>query len=364
MTVKKRGNTFYIDFGYEGKRVRKKSPENTSKGAKAYELLLRQRMARGLPLEEEKVEKKECIFKELALQWLEIYVKNNNKYSEYINKKYIMNSDLIPYFGNIPIENISGYTIEQYKSNLLNNKKLSPKSINNRLCILSRCLRSAQEWGFSKEIPKIKLLKVPPQKYDYLTEEETIILLEHATGMWKEMILLTVRTGLRYGEITALRWKDINLSSGILTVNRNIVRNIECSPKNNKLRIVPLTKNLIEMLNKMDNSSEFVFHDKKGFPLKHDFCRDNLHAICKKANLRLIGWHCLRHSFASHLASRNNSIVAIKELMGHSDIKTTMRYAHVNLSVLQNTISSLETYSSINDTITTQPIKRNCESEV
>ena len=361
MTVIKRGNSYWIDIGFNKLRYRKRSPDNSYKGARTYEVLIRQRLAQGQPLDEAKPEERHT-FKEISLQWFDTYVKNNNKLSEIMNKQYILNSDLIPYFGSKYIEKITGYMIEQYKSHLINKKKLSPKSINNRLCILSRCLRSAQEWGIIKEVPKIKLQKIPPQKYDYLTEQETKQLLQHAKGMWHDMILLAVRTGLRYGELIALKWEDINLSEGILTVNRSIVRNVEGSPKNNKSRTVPLTQNVIKMLKNREHTCEYIFQDRKGKPLKHDYCRDNLHAICKKANFRKIGWHGLRHSFASHLAAHSNSIVAIKELMGHSDIKTTMRYAHVNLPVLQKTIESLEPSFKVNGTIASQPARRDRES--
>ena len=168
------------------------------------------------------------------------------------------------------------------------------------------------------------------------------------------MILLAVQTGLRFGELIALRWEDVNLREGLLIVNRSIVRNIEGSPKNNKMRTLPLTSGVMNMLSNRLKVSEYVFYDQEGFPLKYNACLRNLHKICQIAGLRRISWHKLRHSFASHLASRSNSIVAIKELLGHSDIKTTMRYAHINLPVLKNTIESLESGFSFNGTIASQ----------
>ena len=357
MTVIKRGNSYWIDIGFNNHRYRKRSPDKSYKGAQAYELLIRQKLARGEPLEKP-TPKVRLTFKETALEWFEVYVKTNNKSSEITNKHYVLNSSLIPYFGKKYIDEINSYDIEKYKRLLLNEHKLSPKTINNRLCILSCLLRSAIEWSIINTMPKIKLQRVPPQPYDYLTEIETEKLLQHATGLWHDMILLTVRTGLRFGELIALQWTDINFKDRFLTVNRSIVRDIEGSPKSNKARTIPLVPSVLQMLEFRARASKYIFHDKKGAPLKHDFCCDNLHEICKLAGLRTIGWHKLRHSFASHLASKNNSIVAIKELLGHSDIKTTMRYAHVNLPVLQNAIESLEPAFQLNDTITAQPLNR------
>ena len=353
MTVIKRGKSYWIDVGFNKCRYRKRSPDNSYKGARAYEAFIRQRLTRGQPLEEAKQETR-YTFKEISLRWLDVYVKNNNKPSEFVNRRYIINATLIPYFGVKYVDEINTYDIEQYKSHLLRKRKLSPKSINNYLCILSRCLKSAEEWGIIKKIPKIKLLKIPPQKYDYLTEVETERLLYYAKGMWHDMILLAVRTGLRFGELIALKWEDVNLMEGILTVNNSIVRDIEGSPKNNRTRTVPLTSSVIQMLKNREHLSKYVFHDVKGVPLKYYICRNQLIEISKIAGMRKVNWHVLRHSFASHLSAKRNSIVAIKELMGHSDIKTTIRYAHVNLPVLQNTIESLEPNFQGNGTIATQ----------
>lgn len=351
MTVIKRRNSYWVDIGFNHKRYRRRSPDNSYQGAKAYEQYLRQRLARGEPLIEPEAEKRNT-FKEIALHWLELDVKNNNKPSEYYNKKNVLKNTLIPYFGNMYIDEIATQNIEHYKSELLRKRNLSPKSVNNYLSILSKCLKSALETEFLKTLPRIKRLKVPPQSYDYLSEAETNILLDQATGKWCDMILLAVKTGLRFGELIALKWKDIDFKAGTLTVSRNIVHSIEGSPKNNRARIIPLTNEVIEMLCRKEKDNEYIFCNSNREPLHYTYCRKKLHRFCKLAGIRIINWHTLRHSFASHLAARGVSVFAIKDLLGHSDIKMTMRYSHVNLPVLRNAIDALE---PINGTLTAQP---------
>ena len=204
MAVFKRGKSYWIAFCFNSTRYRKRSPDNSHKGAIAYESLLRQRLARGLPLSEPAREKR-IKFKEVCDKWLKVYVRNNNKPSESLIKKYVLNAHVIPYFGNKFITEINSLKIEEYKNQKIEKDKLSAKSINNHLCILNRCLKSAAEWGIIKEIPRIKLLKIAPQKFDFLTEEETVQLLNKADGIWHDMILVAVRTGLRIGELIALR---------------------------------------------------------------------------------------------------------------------------------------------------------------
>jgi integrase len=354
MAVRKRGKVYWVDFSYNGCRYRKPSPDRSYKGAIAFELFLRNKLAHGETLKQSTFQTN-LTFQKFALQWLEVYVRNNNKRSEYKNRQYLLNATLFPYFGTKKLEEISTYDIEQFKNDLLYKKDLSPKTINNYLCILSRCLKSAMEWELLKQIPNIKLMKVPPQKYDYLSDEETEVLLQQAKGTSYDMILLAVRTGLRFGELIALKWDDVDLDKAILTVSRNISRGIEGSPKNNKIRSIPLSFTVIKMLKNRERCSEYIFPDKKGLPLQYTCCRLRLKKLCEKANLRTIGWHTLRHSFASHLAAHNNSVIAIKELLGHSDVKTTMRYAHPNILMLQSAIKSLETGPGVNVTIASQP---------
>lgn len=354
MTVRKRGKSYWIDFMFNRIRYRKRSPDNSHKGALAYEMLIRNKLARGEPLTEQKPNIS-YTFKEIALQWLEIYVKNNNKPSEYKIKGYVLNSTIIPYFSEKYINEIKTFQVEQFKFFLIQKRNFSPKTVNNYLSILSSCIKFAKELEIIKDIPKTNYLKVPPQKYDYLTEEEVNQLLQYAEGKWYDMILLAVRTGLRFGELIALKWEDINFKKSLITVNRSIVRDIEGSPKNNKIRIIPLTLSVKNMLDEKNTNCKYVFHDYNHFPLKYNHCLRKLHKICKMAGLRKISWHKLRHSFASHLAERRNSIIAIKELLGHSDIKTTMRYAHVNLPVLQSAIESLEPENEKIVTLLSQP---------
>ncbi len=338
-----RGKKYWIAFRYKGVRYRRVSPDNSRAGAKAYEAQLRYELAQGKGPANKGAEHKEITFREFALNWFDTYVKNNNKLSEVNNKKSHLDSSIIPYFGSSCLKEINSYDIEKYKTYLSTEKDLSPKTINNRLCIISKCLKTAIEWGVIEHIPRIKLLKVPPQRFDYLTVQESELLLQTAKGQCRDMILLGLRTGLRFGEIVGLKWENIDFTKKVLQVMQSVVRNVESSPKSNKIRTVPLTQDVIEMLKDRNKDGKYIFHNEDGSSLQCYFCLRRLHEICKKAGLRNIGWHTLRHTFASRLAENNISILAVKELLGHSDIKTTMRYSHINLTVLQDSIRSLET---------------------
>ena len=264
------------------------------------------------------------------------------KPSEIRGKKAVLETHLVPFFGNTRINRISGIQIERYKAKKIK-KGISNKTINNHLTVLSKCLRTAEEWLDLEKIPKIKKLKVPPQRFDFLSREEGQLLLKHATGVWHDMILTALKTGLRLGELRGLKWGDIDLEKRTLRVRRSAYRH-DCfvSPKSNKERTVPISTELYRVLAGRENKQGFVFSARRGVHLKNMDCYRNLRRTCKRAGIRRIGWHVLRHTFASHLVEAGAHLRAVQELLGHSNIQTTMRYAHLSPSALSDAVELLD----------------------
>jgi len=354
MTVIKRGNSYWIDIGFNRSRYRKRSPDNSYKGAQAYEALIRQKLARGEPIND--VPEINTNFRDFVEEFFERYAKINNKLSEVRSKRSALNVYLIPSFGKLNLKNITNYEIEKFKAER-QKQGLSNKYINNLLCVLSKSLSIAEEWGILEKRPKIKHLKVAPQKFDFLSKEESETLLSNADGFLKDMILFALHTGLRFGEIIALAWNDINFKENILTVSKSVSRGYLGSTKNNKIRHVPLSNDLIKTLERRKlnkNQDELVFPNTVGKFLIQERCRNWLHKICKKASLRKIGWHTFRHTFASRLAENGISMRTIQELLGHADTNTTMRYAHLSPLVLREAIKTLEKPIIWHNSVTTK----------
>ncbi|MGY3132302.1 integrase [Bradyrhizobium sp. USDA 4501] len=335
--------SWWVDFTVNSTRYRKRSPENTKAGAQAYEATLRQKLARGDSIELGALRSKDLTFAEFAVKWFDDYVRPNNKYSEQLSKKYILSSSLLPFFGRKPVGQIKGHDIERYKAQQVQ-QGYTNKTITNRLTVLNKCFLTAYEWLELEEAPpKIKWPKRALPEIDYLSPEECELLLSQANGLVRELVLTALRTGMRQGELRGLQWSSLDWLTRTVAVRHSYDDRGKTlvAPKNNRTRHIPLDIDVYTMLYRRKKDTGYVFRGSEGRPFTNYRMHYAIRKLCKKAGFRTIGWHTLRHTFASHLAMRGVPLPAIKELMGHSTITTTMRYAHVAPSTLRTAIEML-----------------------
>ncbi|NIT13905.1 MAG: tyrosine-type recombinase/integrase [Candidatus Dadabacteria bacterium] len=347
MAVRKIKNSWYVDITQNYIRYRKKSPDNSKVGARDYESFLRQKLARGESINAPQLDKNEIDrkqkFKDFVLKWFEIYVKNNNKHSEIFRKKYVLQRHLIPFFGKTQMDKITSMQVESYKASKLATG-LSNKTINNHLNVLSSCLHTAQDWLELKTIPKIKLLRLPPPKTVFLSQEECDRLLTNTSGVCREVIFTALKTGLRLGELIALDWSDINWNDKTLTVRHSWCDRKKgiVTPKSNRERHIPLTDELYKKLLQKRQATGLIFVDGRNKRLDGKAINREIINACKKTGIKEVTCHTLRHTFASHLVMAGAPLKAIQELLGHSEIQTTMRYAHLSSSSLREAVYLLE----------------------
>jgi integrase len=355
MSARKIRGHWYVDFRHEYQRVRKRSPENSRAGALAYEATLRGRLARGQPMiPAPRQPTAKPRFEAFAWRWYAIYVETNNKPSEQKAKRLILKNHLVPAFGTLTLDAITTLKAEEFKAVKLTTG-LAPKSINNCLAVLGKCLRTAEEWNELDRVPKLKLLRVPPQKFDFLSREEAERLIRTTQEQpWRAMITVALRTGLRLGELIALDWSDVNVETRLLTVRRSAFKRQIVSTKSNRIRHIPFTKETERALRAIQQPSGAVFN-QCGRSVDDQSARRAIARLSKEAGIRHIGWHVLRHTFASHLVTAGVSIKAVQELLGHSDVRTTMRYAHLAPSALHDAVRVLEPTVALDD-ILGQPV--------
>jgi len=340
MAVRIIKKSWWVDFRFNHRRYRKRSPENTKAGAEAYEAFLKRKLALGESIDA-LMPQEELTFEQFAQKWFEDYVIPNNKHSEQRSKKYVLSSSLIPFFGRFPVGGITTHHVELYKAQEIR-RSITNKTLKNRLTVLNKCLVTAYEWQLRSAPPKINWPKCTSYRTDYLSAEECDLLVSHADGVVREMIIMALRTGMRQGELKGLQWSSIDWENRSVAVrhSRDDRMKLLLPPKNNHERHIPLDIEIFEMLYRRKQKTGYVFLDTDSEPFDYHRMERRLTKVCNAAGLRKIGWHTLRHTFASQLAM-HSPLHVVKELMGHSNIATTMRYTHLAPSALREAIDRL-----------------------
>lgn len=271
------------------------------------------------------------------------YSENNNKPSTTYAKKSIFSVNILPVFADRRLDQIGAPEQEAYKNTKLK-EGYSKKTINNHMAVLGKMLSLAKEWSLIASVPKMKLFRLEPSDIEFLTFEETPRFLAAVPPEWKTFALVPLKTGLRVGELLALKWEDLDLSAGRLMVRRTLWDKQEVLPKGGQAREVPLGDEVIAALKAHRHlRGPYVFCDETGARLTHSKVKRVVPGACAKAGLaKRLTTHGLRHTFASHLVMLGQSLKAVQELLGHTTIEMTMRYAHLSPDVKRDAVRLLD----------------------
>jgi integrase len=259
-----------------------------------------------------------------------------------------------------PLPGIDVLSVEQWKTAELKRGKC-PATINRDITALKALLSKAIDWGFLDLHP---LAKLKPAKVDnlgkirFLSEKEEARLREaldkredrirenrrkgndfrRARGYellqdlsevsfadhLKPMVLISLNTGLRRGELFNLTFVNVDLKKGTIRIEGD-------STKNGKSRYVPLNKEAAgifqDWLKQTGETSGLVFPGKEGKIF--DTLKTSWGKLLKAADITNFRWHDMRHNFASQLVMAGVDLNTVRELLGHSDMKMTLRYAHL-----------------------------------
>ena len=258
------------------------------------------------------------------------------------------------------LNDINLWVIEKWRSEQLKGGKAGT-TINRDITALKACLSRAVEWGVLNENPLQKLRPIRtdnPSRARYLTADEESSLRKtlrdrdeqlcqrrECGNKWRRerhkqelpdlatrffsdylhpMVLLTVNTGLRRGEVLQLKWSDVDLLQRKLIIRGD-------NAKSGKTRYVPLNDEALSTLQNWQRSAEamdwvFPAHDGgRMMSIKTSWKR-----VLKSAAIRDFRWHDLRHHFASRLVMKGVDLNTVRELLGHSDLSMTLRYAHLS----------------------------------
>ncbi len=258
-------------------------------------------------------------------------------------KAYLCIANSFKHLAHKPLDDITAWDIQQWISE---RRKLgrAPATITYAVNRLRAAFNRAVEWEFidSHTLGKVKVIHQDNTRVRYLSKEEEKALLAALTSRdarlreslastahagryvdyLEPLIVMAMHTGLRRGELLTLRWEHISLPNRYLTIRSE-------NAKSKKRRTVPLNDTVFHLLDawRVQNpSADFVFVHH-GQPVS--FFSYPWRNLLKEAKIEQFRFHDLRHHFASKLVMAGVDLNTVRELLGHADLKMTLRYAHL-----------------------------------
>jgi integrase len=250
-----------------------------------------------------------------------------------------------PFFAGKPVHAISSRDVAEFVA-VLERKGLAPKTVRNVVASLSAVCNFAKApqraWLASNPCDGVELPAVPdPTEIRFLTLGDVDLLVAHARpgtfqALDRALYRTAAMTGLRRGELLALRWRDVDWLAQRIRVRQNYVRGQFGTPKSKRsTRSVPMALEVAAELNALSETSRFtddedlVFaHPATGKPLYVAGIARRMRKALRAAGLdQAHRVHDLRHTFGTQCASAGVPMRTLQEWMGHKDIKTTQRYA-------------------------------------
>jgi integrase len=249
---------------------------------------------------------------------------------------------LLPRFGRLPVSAIDERQVQQFIADLSRTeyespsgavRLLSPSTIPNIVTVLKLILGKKfwREWN-------IRLPEIPFIEQRYFSGEEMAQIVSAAKGQsaretvqWRTLFALMAGSGLRCGEVFALRVDDLDLRLGKINVRRSIHKGREGSVKTKKgHRVVHVEPALVDMLKQhlSERTSGLVFQTRTGTPFSKDNVRRKLHSILGELGLKRGGLHAFRHGRVSFLRKQGVPDVILKDWIGHSTLRMTDGYTH------------------------------------
>lgn len=300
-----------------------------------------------------KQKKKAPYFTDMAAKYLDWAEQNKTRGGRDEASRY--KNYLSPYLGDKRLNEISSFDLERLKADL-SKDGLAPATVKHILVVFREIFNKAILWGTYKGENPIKGVKMPTvqnQRQRFLSHEEADLLLTELAGTSKQlhdMTLLSLHCGLRAGEIFNIKGQDLDFENKLINI---------ADPKNKETRKAYMTKAIKEMfLEHMPISpDEHLFKDRNGnkvVAISQSF-RKVIQELGFNEDItdrrQKITFHSLRHTFASWLALQGESILTIKELLGHKSLAMTTKYSHLTPDQKKRATLNLEKAFKRNGTV-------------
>ena len=253
---------------------------------------------------------------------------------------------IAPFLGNMPLEGVKNVQIMQLRK-VLEGKSLSPQSVYHCLSLVRRVLRRAVEWElYAGPVPVFRMPKFDNRRLRFLSEAEAAYLLQNLSSrseLWHDITKFALYTGLRAGEIYGLMPYHVDIAIKSVKIY---------DTKNTLSRVIPLNDialNIVEKYYRHAVLSLPLFNYNGELPAAHYKVFRCAIKACGfnrgiKDRRERVCFHTLRHTFASWLVQKGYPLAMVGNLLGHKDIKMTMRYAHLAPNQARLAVSSLPNF--------------------
>lgn len=276
---------------------------------------------------------------EFANRWLEEVASRRNRAGTLKNRRLLLKNHILPALGGKRLADIGRKDIEDMHHRI---SQQYPVAANRAVSLCSAIFSTAERWGMLTGNPAIKIERNAEEDRErYLTPEE-IARLQTALDQSQaqdsaDVVRLLLLTGARVGEVLAMQWAHVDLNVGLWVKPA-------ATTKQKRIHRVPLSPAAVEVLVKRQSAQQ-AKHRKGELPtwvFPGDGAEGHMTtirtfwaAVCRRAGIEGVRVHDVRHTFASLLVSSGESLPVVGALLGHTQAKTTSRYAHLQDEALR-----------------------------
>jgi len=314
--------------------------------------------------DEKKRQNGEILLNSVLSEFL-LYHQNKSKESTVSQYKRIIDLHIRPQLGNLQLQELTPFQIESFTHYKLNHgyikedKGLSSKTVRDILTVLKSTLFYAEEHGYYSCNTKFSLPRKEKSKIDVLSKDEEQTLWDFITKDFEQRqlgVLIALCTGMRIGEICALRWNDINITNQTIMIHHTLQRITDIrgkqktkliidTPKSNASeREIPIMNVLLPYITQCkstDSQNGYVLSGSSR-PIEPSNYYTNYQRWLRESNIAPHSFHTLRHTFATRCIESGGDAKSLSEILGHSDVSITLSlYVHPSIEQKRQCINNM-----------------------
>lgn len=334
---------------------------------------------KNLELVENNIQKKDSV-RDICNLWL-YEIKTQNKYSTYVKYYNIAKNHIIPILGDYKVQALNTAQIKNFVNyslnygNLNNGGGLSAKTVKDYVSVVRLIIAFAHSLGIicPAKIDEIKIAESQPSIFvlnDSQTEKLTEFLLRNINNT-NLGILISLYTGIRLGEVCALKFGDISFQDNVMSVRRTMQRIqnfddsdvaktkiIVSSPKSNSsIRDIPLPDFIVRIIKShfCINKDAYVLSGRPTSYVEPRTFENRFKSVAKQCGIENVKFHTLRHTFATHSVECGFETKSLSEILGHSSVNITLnRYVHSSMETKRINMEKIAHFNSFNRQFSSQ----------